>query len=237
MRSGKWYWAVWGGQGKEHILNLPVLSIKIHVGYATSAVAGVRNWHYTVPVCFNSFSGRSMGGGVTIIFKAFATSRDSGAMEFFFFRLNVNRVAWIMPPFYCVGLGPSGPSRAHPYLLSFHNPGRGVRIHVLLTINTADGQLRHGGVWWDPYMHAATLFSVLSQMVPLAPAKCWRERAVAAGLYPLMNGDGVVCWVWWWGDGGDWTGLVCFMMGMPVMGGVHGRKRALELVYYHYMHF
>ena len=69
------------------------------------------------------------------------------------------------------------------------------------------------------------MFSVSSQMVPLAPAKWWwRNSAVAAGLYPRVNGEAVT------GRrrrssgdvGAGQFGLDYFGMGMPWKGGVTG---------------
>ena len=57
-------------------------------------------------------------------------------------------------------------------------------------------------------------------MVSLAPAKCWRNRVAAAGLYPQVNGV-VVCGVWRWGVGGlgSFACLDCFGVGMPAICG------------------
>ena len=64
-------------------------------------------------------------------------------------------------------------------------------------------------------------------MVPLVPAKWWRKRAVAAGLYPCVNGDAVLARCCCLVAGRERLGLVWFGMGIPWKAGVTGGQSVL----------
>ena len=65
-------------------------------------------------------------------------------------------------------------------------------------------------------------------MVPLAPAKWWRKKAVAAGLYSHVNGDIVVDCCYRLVVGVGQNGLGCFGMGIPWKDGVTGGLSILD---------
>ena len=64
-------------------------------------------------------------------------------------------------------------------------------------------------------------------MPPLAPEKWWKNRAIAAGLHPLVNRDAGVGRCCRLRGGVGQTGLLCFEMGMPWRDGVTGALRIL----------